>query len=105
MNAKWKKPGFSILGILLLGVLVIFVLSYFKISVRSVVESPTAKENVNYVTDSGKSIWDQYLKKPAAYIWNDIIVGLLWQSFVNNLERVKNGQPTSIESSAPALPK
>ncbi len=104
MKSKSKKFGFSILGIILLGVVAIFVLSYFKISIKSVVESPTAQENVGYVTEGSQSIWDKYLKKPAEYIWNEVFINLLWDSFVNNMQRVKNGQPTEIQNSAPSLP-
>lgn len=100
-----RNMGISILGILFLGVIAIFVLSYFKIDIKSVVESPQAQNNVGYVTGSSQNVWDKYLKQPASYIWNDVIVNLLWQSFIDNLQRVKNGQPTSIEQNAPALPK
>lgn len=43
------EKGISIIGILLLGIILLLVLSYFKISVRSVVESPEAQDNISYV--------------------------------------------------------
>ena len=100
-NFNKNKKGISIIGILLLGFVLILVLSYFKISVKSVVESPTGQENINYVGGGSRSVWDDYLKQPAAYLWNDIFVNIFWKSFVNNMERIRDGKPTDYETAAP----
>ena len=105
MQSRKKNEGISIVGILLIGVVAIFVLSYFKIDIKGVVESPTAQENVGYVKEGSKTVWEKYLKEPAEYLWNDIFVDLLWKAFVNNLERVRDGQPTDIELASPQLPQ
>ena len=99
-----KKSGLSILGIIMLVFIAILVLSYFGINIRSVVESEDGQDNINYVTDESKTIWQKYLKEPAEYLWNDVFVGLLWSAFINNLERVKDGLPTEIEEASPKLP-
>jgi hypothetical protein len=100
---KNRKRGISIIGILFLGVIVILVLSYFKISVRSVVESPEAQENISYVGGGTRNLWNDYLQKPAEYLWNDIFVDIFWKSFVNNMERIRDGKPTDFELAAPTL--
>ncbi|MCF7833948.1 MAG: hypothetical protein K9L98_04075 [Candidatus Pacebacteria bacterium] len=105
MNKILNKKGISILGILLLMGVAVLILSYFKISIKDVVNSPEAQENIDYVSDSGKSVWDNYLKEPAEYVWNEVFVGLLWQSFINNMERVRDGKPTEFEENAPKLPR
>ncbi len=102
-NFNKNKKGISIIGILLLGFVLILVLSYFKISVKSVVESPTGQENINYVGGGSRSVWDDYLKQPSAYLWNDIFVNIFWKSFVNNMERVRDGKPTDYENAAPTV--
>jgi len=98
-----EKGGISIVGIIIFGFIIILVLSYFKISVRSVVESPEAQDNINYVGGGTKSIWNEYLKQPVEYFWNDIFIKIFWASFINNMERIRDGQPTDYESNAPAL--
>ncbi|MFA6585715.1 MAG: hypothetical protein WCS86_00960 [Candidatus Paceibacterota bacterium] len=98
-----KKKGISIIGILLLGVVLIFVLSYFKISVRSVVESPEAQDNITYVGGGTRNLWNDYLQKPASYLWNDVFVNIFWKSFINNMERIRDGKPTDYESAAPTF--
>lgn len=95
-----KKKGISILGILILGVIIILVLSYFNISIRSVVNSPTAKENVNYVRGGAKSLWTTYLAEPSAYVWNNILIKIFWNSFISNMERIQSGKPTDIDNAA-----
>ena len=98
-----RKKGISIIGILFLGIILIFVLSYFKISVRSVVESPTAQDNINYVGGGGRNLWNDYLKKPASYLWNDVFMDIFWKSFINNMERIRDGKATNFENAAPVF--
>ena len=96
-----KKGGISILGILFLGVILIIVLSYFNVSIKSVAENPTTKENVNYIKGSSKNLWTDYLEKPVSYMWNDVFKKIFWASFIDNMERIRDGKPTNIEKLAP----
>ncbi len=100
---KNKKGGVSILGLFILGIIVILILSYFNISVRSVVESPTGKDNISYVTDGTKTVWDKYLKDPASYLWNDVWIKIFWQGFISNMERIRDGKPTDYDNAAQNL--
>lgn len=102
MNIKRNK-GISIIGILFFGLIIIFVLSYFKVSIKSVVESPEAQENIGYVKGGSVSLWGKYLKGPASYLWNDIFIDIFWKSFINNMERIRNGEPTDYEINAPSV--
>jgi len=94
---KTKKGEMSILGILVMGFLIIIVLSYFNISLKSIVESPTGQENVNYVKDTTKSVWTKYLAEPVEYLWNDVWVDIFWKGFILNMERIRDGRPTEME--------
>ncbi|MFA6520271.1 MAG: hypothetical protein WCT44_01535 [Candidatus Paceibacterota bacterium] len=95
-----KNAGLSILGILFLGVIIILVLSYFNISIKSVVDSPTAQENIDYVGGGTKSLWTTYLAEPADYLWNDIWLPIFWRPFVSNMERIRDGLPTDVDRAA-----
>jgi len=98
-----KGKGISLIGIIVLAFILILVLSYFNISVKSVVESPTGQENINYIGGGTRNLWNDYLKQPASYLWNDIFVNIFWKSFVNNMERIRDGQPTDYELNAPTV--
>ena len=98
-----KNKGISILGILFLGVILIFVLSYFGISIRAIVEDPKTQDNIEYVGGGTKSVWDRYLKDPASYIWNDVIVDIFWVSFISNMERIRDNEPTDYEGASPNI--
>lgn len=97
------KKGISILGVLVFGVIIILVLSYFNISIKSVVESPTGQENVNYVGGGAKSLWTTYLAKPASYLWNDVWINIFWKGFIYNMERIRDGQPTDLDKAGDNL--
>ncbi|MEI7463587.1 MAG: hypothetical protein WCK03_04315, partial [Candidatus Taylorbacteria bacterium] len=64
-------------------------------------ESPTGQSNINYVADGSKTVWDKYLKDPASYLWNDVFVKIFWSSFINNMERIRDGKQTDYEKYAP----
>ena len=98
-----QKRGISIIAVLIFIFLVLIVLGYFNVSVKSVVESPLAQENINYVGGAGKTLWERYLKDPAIYLWSDIWVNIFWKSFVNNMERIRDGKPTDLEEASPKV--
>ncbi|MDP9249548.1 MAG: hypothetical protein M3M85_03520 [bacterium] len=97
---KNKKKGMSILGFLVLAAGLILILSYFNISIKTVVESPTSQENIEYVKGGSKSLWDEYLSEPASYLWNDIWVKLFWLPFIDNMERLRDGRPTDFDEAS-----
>ena len=98
-----NKKGISILGILFWGVIILLTLSYFNINIKSIIESPTGQENVNYVKGETKSFWTAYLAEPASYLWNDVWINIFWKSFISNMERIRDGKPTDLESAAEDL--
>jgi hypothetical protein len=102
-NKKTNQQGISILGILLLTAVVVLVLSYFNISLKDVVESPKAQENLEYVQEGSRTVWDKYLKDPATYLWQDVWVRLFWRPFIDNMERIIDGKPTDFDKASSAI--
>ena len=70
MKNKKQQRGMSILGVIVFVVIVILVLSFFNISIKSVVESPSGQENINYVRGGVVGFWDNHLKEPVEKFWN-----------------------------------
>lgn len=88
---------------IILLIIAIAVLSYFGVSVRSVVESDAFQENFSYVWDSGKYLWDNHLAGPARYLWYNIFMELIWDSFIENMERIKEGGSIEMMDYAPSV--
>ena len=86
-----------------MGVIIILVISYYHISIQSVVESPDAKGNFSYVADASRSVWNDYLKRPASYLWNDVFVDIFWKSFINSMERIRDGKPSELNNNLPTV--
>ncbi len=87
-----KNNGISIIGVLFLGLIILLALSYFKISIRSIVESPLAQDNIKYAGGEVRNLWDDYLKKPATYLWNEIFVNI-FKPIISNIEqKITNNQ-------------
>ncbi len=102
-NFHSTNSGLSILGMIFLGLIIILILSYFNISIRTVVESPEAQDNLDYVGGETISLWDQYFKGPATYLWNDIWLELFWRPFVSNMMKLNNGERSDIEDQVPTV--
>jgi len=89
--------GISILGIIILSIILILVLSYFGFDLKSLIESPKVQENFDYVGGVVKNVWNDFLKKPTLYVWNNI--------FVKTFESLKNSDSLKLEELAPQLPE
>ena len=98
----YKKGLISIIGVLILGVIIILVLGYFHINLQAVVDSPDTQGNIHYIGGAISDFWNTYLAKPASYLWNDVFIKIFWQSFINNMERIRDGQPLDFNNIAPA---
>jgi hypothetical protein len=85
-------------------VIALLILSYFGFNIRAIVNSPTGQQNFTYAQEIMINVWDNYMKGPATYLWNDIFLNLIWNPAIENLTKIKNGQPTNIQSSSPTLP-
>lgn len=100
-SIKNKKSGLSLIGIVILGFILILVLGFFKINIKSVVESPDSQSNINYVKGTSQTIYQAYLEKPLTYLWKDIFIDIFWTSFIVNMKKIRDGQPTDFEQAAP----
>ncbi|MEK7152083.1 MAG: hypothetical protein AAB523_01125 [Patescibacteria group bacterium] len=97
-----KKQG-GFIKLLVLFVILIVIISYLGIDLRAIVQSPETQGNLGYVWGLVVTVWDNYLERPVLYFWNNIFINLLWESFVNNMERIKNGVPHDFILNAPSV--
>ncbi|MFC1720875.1 hypothetical protein ACFL0K_01330 [Patescibacteria group bacterium] len=82
-------------------IIAVIILGYFGFDLRSIMESEPVQKNLSYVWNFIVNIWDNYLQRPALYLWNDIFIDLIWESFIDNMDRIKEGEPTDLELNAP----
>jgi hypothetical protein len=106
MNTLVKKSNTSggFIRTILLIIIALLVISYFGLNIRTIVNSPAGKDNFTYTQEIMISVWNNYLKGPANYLWNDIFLDLIWVPAVENLQKIKDGEQDDIVKSAPRLP-
>ena len=85
-------------------IVALLILSYYGFSLRTLVDSPVTQDNFHYVATSTVTVWDKYLKNPATYLWNDVFVSLIWTPAIDNLTKIKNSEPTNVQTKSPQLP-
>lgn len=93
----------GIIKFLILIFIGIIVLGFFGISLKSVFMKESVRENITFVWQAIRYAWDNYLAVPAAYIWN-IFYNLLWRSFVENADRIRQGKPPLLLEGQPEMP-
>jgi len=102
MNKNLKNQG--LIKTFLILVILVLVLSFFNIDIRTVAESEQSQKNISYITEVVNKVWERYLSEPVTYFWNNIFINLLWNSFAENMDRIKTGQPHTFDLLAPTVP-
>ncbi|MDH5442419.1 MAG: hypothetical protein OEX08_02345 [Candidatus Nomurabacteria bacterium] len=94
---KWHQVNREQGGLLkwfLISIAILFALGYFGINLRNISQNDTNRDNVAFVTETSQKVWYQYLSTPFQYLWNDVFVDVLWAAFIDNMQRLRDGQPT-----------
>lgn len=89
---KPKSSKHFHVGVLVLVIILILIL--FKLNLRKVVESPVFQSNVNYIEEKSHTLFNQYLAKPAIYIWNNLFSDWIKQS----IEQIRHGGAFKVEA-------
>ena len=92
----------GLIKLVILIIIGVIVLSYFGINVRSILESDLVRDNFGYLWNGVKSIWNNYLAKPANFVWG-IFYNYMWLSFIENMERIKQGRNIEAVENAPTV--
>jgi len=96
-----QKSG--LIKTVLLIIIAIIILSYFGFDLRAIVEAPETQGNLGYVWGLLVTLWNNYLMQPAIYFWNNIFIDLLWEAFISNFERIRDGEPTDFDLNTPSV--
>lgn len=104
MNSFHKNSQRGIVKTVILIVIALLVLSYFGFDLKRAAENPQTRSNFSYVIGFATSTWNTYLARPATYLWNDVFIDLIWNTAIDNLENIRDGKSTSIESEGPRIP-
>ena len=72
-----RKGNRGLIQAVVVIVVALLILSYFGINLRNVADSPTTQENFSFVWNKAVHIWESYLKKPAIWIWNEIVLRII----------------------------
>lgn len=97
------NPQSGLVRTVIIVIVAILILSYFGINLRSIVESPVAKENFSYVMTGITFVWQNYLSKPLTYFWNNIFIDLIWKAFVSTFERLRDDGETPFSGMSPTV--
>ncbi len=101
---KFRNDNRGLIKWIVIILIAVIVLSYFGFDLRAIIESDATQSNLEYPWGIGVLIWNNYLSQPILYFWHNIFIDLLWNSFVDNMERIRDGEPTTIEELSPKLP-
>lgn len=93
----------GLIKFIILIIITIIILSALGVSIRSIVEGETLQGNFKYVWEKIDYTWNKYLARPAKYLWNDIFIDLLWDSFIDNMKRIKEGKSPEMIENAPTI--
>lgn len=85
-------------------IIALIILGYFGFDIRKAVEAPVSQSNIEYIKNATIYVWNKYLEGPAKYLWNDVFIDLIWNTAIDNLKKIKAGEPTNIQTDTPTVP-
>lgn len=104
MNIKelYRKTGKrgSLKWILVLAIGIVIASYFFDFSVQDAIEDEQTQSNFGYIRDNFVYLYDNYLRTTVEYLWNDIFIDLIWNTFIENMQNIKDGEPTILDEAA-----
>ncbi len=94
----------GLLRTIVLIVALLIVLGYFGFNMRNIVASPVVHDNLIYAKELVVTGWNNYLKRPSTYLWNQFFHPYIRTPFFETLERMKDGGPAVTVDQVPQLP-
>ena len=96
MPLKQNKGGLSILQTIILAIFIVVILSnYFQVDFQAELQNEKVQGTISNVKGGIIGFWENHLKNPVTY---------LWLAFLDNMQRIHDGQPTDFDLSAPYVP-
>ena len=60
-------------------VIALIVLGYFGFNVTDIINGPTVQANLHAAWDFILKLWNNFLSVPFMFVWNKIVIGILWK--------------------------
>ncbi|TSC55104.1 MAG: hypothetical protein LiPW30_570 [Parcubacteria group bacterium LiPW_30] len=92
MNKTNNRGFFKLILIIAIGILI---LSALNLNLRDIVNSPAFKDNITYISDLAKNVWEDYLRTPVMFFWNTTFKNVVIVPFAENMRQMISGQGTS----------
>lgn len=77
---KENNHNKGLIKAIILIIIALIILGWFGFDVQSIIESDRVQKNLHYVWGIVVSVWDNYLAAPVIWVWDKIIVGMVWES-------------------------
>lgn len=100
---QFKKIGLqnkgSVKWILLIIIALVLASYFFDFSVQEAIEDEQTQSNFGYIKNNISHFYDTYLKDFLATLWS-VFKEYVWGPFVENMDHIKNGEPTNLDQAA-----
>jgi hypothetical protein len=83
------KTNQGLIRTILFIVIIIIVISYFGFDLKDIINDPQTQSNFSFIWDFLVNLWNNYLKVPAMWIWNHLLLPL-WEILKEGLGNLDN---------------
>lgn len=89
MNRNIDSKGF--IGTIVIVVIGLALLKYFfDWNIIEFLKSPKVIETFYYIKKFIVLIWDKFVATPASFLWNDIVINIIWKTIVEAFNLLKH---------------
>jgi hypothetical protein len=81
-----STQGFGLIKFIITIAIIIVFISLLGFDLQQdVIANETVQTNFSLILDWLSNIWDNHLSSPVLHVWNNIIIGMLWEPFIQGV--------------------
>lgn len=80
------KKGFGLIRFVIIIIIIIVFISLLGFDLQEdIIGNEAVQTNFSFVLDLLSNIWDNHLSAPVLHVWNNIIIEMLWEPFIQGV--------------------
>jgi hypothetical protein len=92
MQKKYNKGFIGLVVVIVIGLII---LGLYGFNLEKILKSDMVSKNLSYAWDLVSMLWQKLIVAPISFVWNKIVIGLIWNNILMLANEFKKTIPTN----------